>query len=70
MIALSDSEVTKRMAAYAALIAVPSFIAGVYGMNFSVMPELHWVFGYPFAVLLMVVADIYIFRRLRKARWI
>ena len=70
MIALSDSEVTKRLAAYAALIAVPSFIAGVYGMNFSVMPELHWVFGYPFAVLLMVVADIYIFRRLRKARWI
>ena len=47
MITLGESEVTKRLAAYAALVAVPTMIAGVYGMNFEHMPELKWTYGYP-----------------------
>src|SRR3982751_3573746 len=54
MITIGESEVTKRLAAYAALVAVPTMIAGVYGMNFKHMPELDWLWGYPFAVGLMV----------------
>ena len=70
MISLGDSEVTKRLAAYAALVAVPTLIAGIYGMNFEHMPELHWRFGYPVSLALMAGIDMYLYRRLRKAGWI
>ena len=56
LISLQENEVTKRLASYAALIAVPTLIVGVYGMNFEHMPELGWRFGYPFA-LGGIVAD-------------
>ena len=48
MISLSESEVTKKLAAWAAIIAVPTMVAGIYGMNFEYMPELEWAYGYPF----------------------
>jgi magnesium transporter len=70
MITIGESEVTKRLAAYAALVAVPTMIAGVYGMNFKHMPELDWTFGYPFAVALMVGIDAWLFARFRKAGWL
>ena len=70
MISLSENEVTKRLAAYGALVAVPTMIAGVYGMNFEHMPELKWLFGYPLAVAAMVTIDVYLFYRFRKARWL
>jgi magnesium transporter len=70
MITIGESEVTKRLAAYAALVAVPTMIAGVYGMNFEHMPELKWVWGYPFSLFLMVAIDIVLFARFRKARWL
>ena len=70
MITIGESEVTKRLAAYAALVAVPTMVAGVYGMNFEHMPELKWVWGYPFAVFLMVAIDAVLFMRFRKARWL
>jgi magnesium transporter len=70
MITIGESEVTKRLAAYAALVAVPTMIAGVYGMNFEHMPELRWAFGYPVAVGLMVVLDTILFFRFRKAGWL
>jgi magnesium transporter len=70
MINIGDSEVTKRLAAYAALVAVPTMIAGVYGMNFELMPELKWAWGYPFALILMVSIDTFLFLRFRKAGWL
>jgi magnesium transporter len=70
LITVQEGEVLKRLAAYAGLIAVPTLIAGIYGMNFAHMPELDWRLGYPFALLLMVGADAWIFWRLRQARWI
>jgi magnesium transporter len=70
MIAIGESEVTKRLAAYAALVAVPTMVAGVYGMNFRHMPELDWEFGYPFAIALMVGIDAWLFSRFRKAGWL
>ena len=54
MISLSDNEVTKRLAAWGALITVPTLIAGIYGMNFKHMPELDWAIGYPLAICVMV----------------
>ena len=70
MITLSESEVTKRLAAYAALVAVPTMIAGIYGMNFKNIPELSWTFGYPMAISIMVAIDSYLFYRFRKAGWL
>ena len=54
LITIQENEVTKRLAAYAALVAVPTMVAGVYGMNFNNMPELQWRYGYPAAVASMV----------------
>jgi magnesium transporter len=70
LIAIQETEVTKRLAAYAALIAVPTAIAGVYGMNFEHMPELGWVYGYPVAMAAMVAIDLYLVYRFRKAGWL
>ena len=70
MITIGESEVTKRLAAYAALVAVPTMIAGVYGMNFEHMPELGWAFGYPLTVAVMAAIDGYLFYRFRKAGWL
>ena len=70
MITIGESEVTKRLAAYAALVAVPTMVAGVYGMNFKHMPELDWVLGYPFAIGLMAAIDGVLFFKFRKAGWL
>ena len=70
MITLQENQTTKQLAAYAALIAVPTLIAGVYGMNFEHMPELKWLFGYPMALALMLGIDMYLHRRFRKAGWL
>jgi magnesium transporter len=70
LITIGESEVTKRLAAYAALVAVPTMIAGIYGMNFQHMPELGWSFGYPTVVGLMAAIDAYLFVRFRKAGWL
>jgi magnesium transporter len=70
LITVHEGEVLKRLAAYAGLIAVPTLIAGIYGMNFAHMPELDWRLGYPFALVLMLAADGWVFWRLRKAKWI
>jgi len=70
LITIQENETTKRLAAYAALVAVPTMIAGVYGMNFEQMPELKWAWGYPVSLALMVGIDGYLFYRLRKAKWL
>jgi magnesium transporter len=70
LITLQENEVTKRLAAYAALVAVPTMVAGVYGMNFSHMPELDWTYGYPLALGVMALIDLYLVYRFRKAKWL
>jgi magnesium transporter len=70
MITLQESETMKRLAAYAALVAIPTLIAGIYGMNFTFMPELAWKYGYAAALGIMAALDAYVFYRLRKAKWL
>jgi magnesium transporter len=70
MISLTESEVTKKLAAWAAIIAVPTMLAGIYGMNFKHMPELDWTLGYPLAIATMVAIDIYLYARFKKTRWL
>jgi magnesium transporter len=70
MIALADSEITKRLGTFAAMFAVPTMIAGIYGMNFEHMPELHSQYGYPITICVIVVIEILLFRFFRRAKWI
>jgi magnesium transporter len=70
MIAMQENETMKRLTAYAALVAVPTCIAGIYGMNFVDMPELHWHYGYPVCVGVMAVLDLYLFYLFRKSKWL
>lgn len=70
MASVQQNEVMKKLAGYAAMLAVPTAIAGIYGMNFEHMPELQWKLGYGFALLLMGGASGYLFYRFRKAGWL
>jgi magnesium transporter len=70
LISIQETEVTKQLASYGALIAVPTLIAGVYGMNFQHMPELASPLGYPLALASMAGLDLYLFYRFRKAKWL
>ncbi|MEO8346724.1 MAG: magnesium/cobalt transporter CorA [Betaproteobacteria bacterium] len=70
MISLSENEVTKKLAAWAAIIAVPTMVAGIYGMNFKNMPELDWAWGYPAAVAVMVIIDVALYWNFKKVKWL
>jgi magnesium transporter len=70
MITLAENEVMKRLASYGALLAVPTMVAGIYGMNFKNMPELEWWFGYPLSLLLMVGIDVWLWFKFRKIGWL
>jgi magnesium transporter len=70
LITVSENETTKRLASYAALVAVPTMVAGIYGMNFKQMPELEWDYGYPMAVAIMFAVDIFLFFKFRRAGWL
>jgi magnesium transporter len=70
MVAIDESEVNKRLAAWAAIFAVFTAFAGVWGMNFDLMPELKWKYGYPVAVGMMVAVCGYLYYRFRKSGWL
>ena len=68
--ALDQSEEVKKISSWAAILFAPTLVGTVYGMNFDVMPELHWRFGYPFAVVLMFSVSASLFVIFKKRRWI
>ncbi|WP_042301557.1 magnesium/cobalt transporter CorA [Paraburkholderia kururiensis] len=70
MISLAENEVTKRLGSVAALFAVPTMIAGIYGMNFQSIPELHYKYGYPICLAVMATIDVVLWLRFRKAGWL
>lgn len=70
MVSVGQNEAVKRLAGWAAIVAVPTLIASVYGMNFEHMPELAWPIGYPLAIGAMLGIAGWLFWRLRKANWL
>ncbi len=70
LVSVNQNEVVKKISAYAAIIAVPTFIASVYGMNFEDMPELNEGWGYPACLALMAVMALLLWRYLRRAGWL
>ncbi|WP_329548627.1 MULTISPECIES: magnesium/cobalt transporter CorA [unclassified Streptomyces] len=60
----------RKISAFAAMAAVPTLIAGVYGMNFDHMPELHWLWSYPAVILLMVALELLLYRMFKQRDWL
>jgi magnesium transporter len=67
---LADNEDTRKISAWAAMIAVPTLITGVYGMNFTYMPELNWKFGYPLVLLVIVAVCSLLYRGFKRNGWL
>jgi magnesium transporter len=70
MVTIEESEVTKRLAAWASIFAVCTAFAGIWGMNFEHMPELKWQYGYVVALGLIACACALLYWRFQKARWL
>jgi magnesium transporter len=70
LVNLQENATMKRLASYAALLAIPTAIAGIYGMNFEHMPELKWRYGYAISLLVMAGIDLYLYFRLKKIKWL
>jgi magnesium transporter len=69
-LSVRQNEDVRRISAWAAIIAVPTAIAGIYGMNFEHMPELTWTFGYPLVLILIAAACVALYWRFRKTGWL
>ena len=69
LVAQRQNEDMKKISGWAAILFAPTLIAAIYGMNFDVMPELHWAFGYPVAVALMVAFAAALYLIFKRAKW-
>ncbi len=67
---LRQNQDMRKISAWAAIIAVPTAIAGIYGMNFEDMPELHWSFGYPAVLVIMLCICTVLYRQFKKSGWL
>jgi magnesium transporter len=65
-----QNQITRQLAAWAGILAVPTAIAGVYGMNFEFMPELHWRGGYFVVLALIAALCLLLFGVFKRARWL
>ncbi|MFN8473962.1 MAG: magnesium/cobalt transporter CorA [Anaerolineae bacterium] len=70
LISIHQNEVMKRFAGWAAIIAIPTMIAGIYGMNFEQMPELGWSYGYPAVISVTVTLCVALYLYFRHAHWL
>ncbi|MFJ4949220.1 magnesium/cobalt transporter CorA [Streptomyces sp. NPDC088760] len=69
-VTVAQNEDMRKITAWAAVIAVPTMVCGVYGMNFDHMPELHWSFGYPLVMAVMATACLVLYRGFRRNGWL
>jgi magnesium transporter len=69
-ISVQQNDDMRKISAWVAIAAVPTLIAGIYGMNFDHMPELHWKVGYPLALSLMAVVCLTLYRLFKKSGWL
>lgn len=67
---ISQSEVSKKFAGWAAIIGVPTMIAGIYGMNFEAMPELHWTYAYPVVLIVTFTLCLVLYIFFKRSGWL
>lgn len=67
---IAQNDQVKKISAWAAILFAPTLIGTVYGMNFDYMPELHWKFGYPFAMVLMLMVSVTLYLVFKRRGWL
>ena len=70
MVAIEESEDNKKLAAWAGIFAIATAFAGIWGMNFKIMPELDWPYGYPLALSTIVFSGLFLYRRFKRMGWL
>ena len=68
--AVAQNDAMKKLAGWAAIIGVPTMVAGIYGMNFKFMPELEWHYGYPAVMVVMLASCGYLYYRFKRSGWL
>ncbi len=69
-LSVAQNEDMRKITAWAAMLAVPTAVAGIYGMNFKHMPELEWRYGYPMVLLFITVACVLLYRGFKRNGWL
>ena len=69
-VSVQQNEDMRKISAWVAIMAVPTMIAGVYGMNFDHMPELRWQYGYPLTIALMAAVCVFLYHQFKKNDWL
>ena len=67
---IQQNDQVKKISSWAAIGFAPTLVAGIYGMNFRIMPELDWTFGYPFALGLMVAVSAGLYLVFKRNDWL
>ena len=70
LVSVRQNQVVQAISAWAAIIAVPTFLASIWGMNFDQMPELGFAFGYPVALAVMIASTLVLYRFFRRIEWL
>jgi magnesium transporter len=70
LVSVNQNDQVKKISAWAAILIVPTLITGIYGMNFDFMPELHWLLGYPFSLVIMLTISLILYRRFKRLGWL
>lgn len=70
MVTMGQNDVVRKLAAWAGIAAVPTAVAGIYGMNFEFMPELQWRYGYFLVIGVVFLICVYLYSKFRKAGWL
>jgi len=70
LVTVSQNEVVKKFAGWGAILALPTMVFSLYGMNFQKIPELSWSFGYPVVMIGVVLACVWLHRRFKRAGWL
>jgi magnesium transporter len=69
-VSIRQNDQNKKISAWAAIVAVPTVIAGIYGMNFKFMPELKWLYGYPLVLGVMILVSVALYGAFKRADWL
>jgi magnesium transporter len=69
-VSVQQNEDMRRITAWVAILAVPTMVAGIYGMNFKHMPELRWTYGYPVVLTVIGLVCLVLYRRFRRSGWL
>jgi len=68
--AMQQSESVQKLAGWGAILAIPTLVFSLYGMNFKAMPELEWAWGYPLSLLVTGASCYWLYRHLKRRGWI